>query len=70
MTISYQPRRAHIFRLKHIVDRADGIALGTGRAGLGQPLVVDMVGERRVADLNAGFITFAGSMVRFTSTKS
>ena len=25
--------RTHIFRLKHVVDRADGITLGAGRAG-------------------------------------
>ena len=26
--------RTHVFRLKHIVDRTDGVALGTGRTGL------------------------------------
>ena len=27
------PPRTHIFRLKHIVDRTDGVALGAGRTG-------------------------------------
>ena len=46
--------RTHVFRLKHIVDRADGVALGAGRAGFGQSLIVDMLREGPVADLDAG----------------
>ena len=27
------PPRTHVFRLKHVVDRADGVALGAGCTG-------------------------------------
>ena len=46
--------RTHVFRLKHIVDWADGVALGASGAGFRQSRIVDMVREGSVADLNAG----------------
>ena len=48
------PPRTHIFRLKDIVDRTDGVALGASGAGFRQSHIVDMVREGPVADLDAG----------------
>ena len=46
--------RTHVLGLKDVVDGADRIALGTGGAGFRQPRVVDMFGERGLADFDAG----------------
>ena len=48
------PTRTHVLRLKHIIDRADGVTLGTGRTGFRQSHIVDMVREGPIADLNTG----------------
>src|SRR6267143_81446 len=55
------PARAHVFRLKHIVDRTDGVTLGAGRAGFRQSHIVDMIRERPVADLDAG-VEYSGGI--------
>src|SRR5712692_11340745 len=48
------PPRTHVFRLKHIVDRTDGVTLGAGCTGFRQSHIVDMVREGPVADLDTG----------------
>ena len=48
------PPGAHIFRLKHVVHRADRIAFRTRGTGFPQPFKVDVFGKGGLTDFHAG----------------